>query len=172
MACRHDTHGHRPESPALGHRLGRWLTFNAVGAAGMGVQLLALVALTDGWRLDYRLATALAVEVSILHNFAWHERWTWRDRCQTGGRLRRLAAFNAANGLLSIGGNVVLTTWLVVSLGIHYVVANIVAVAACSIVTFLANDRLVFRSSPRSDSSTGSSGPPLPLSCPSAPTLS
>ena len=39
-----------------------WLKFNAVGIAGMGVQLLALIALTAGLELHYLVATLLAVE--------------------------------------------------------------------------------------------------------------
>ena len=55
----------------------RWLTYNAVGLVGMAVQLGALVALTELGRLNVLVATALAVETAILHNFVWHERWTW-----------------------------------------------------------------------------------------------
>ncbi len=28
----------------------------------------------------YLVATALAVEMAVLHNFFWHRRWTWADR--------------------------------------------------------------------------------------------
>ena len=67
--------------------LRRWLAFNAVGTMGVAVQLVALAALTEMAGLDYRIATVLAVETAILHNFVWHERWTWRDRApgSTGG---------------------------------------------------------------------------------------
>ena len=26
----------------------------------------------------------IAVEAAVLHNFGWHERWTWRDRPRAG----------------------------------------------------------------------------------------
>ena len=40
----------------------------------------------------------LAVEAAILHNFLWHERWTWSDRAAAGRRLDRLAAFQRHRG--------------------------------------------------------------------------
>lgn len=60
--------------------LRRWLAFNVVGSMGVVVQLLVLLTLTEVTGLDYLVATGLAVECAILHNFVWHERWTWRDR--------------------------------------------------------------------------------------------
>jgi len=126
-----------------------WLKFNAVGIAGMGVQLLALIALTAGLGLNYLMATFLAVETAVLHNFAWHERWTWveRTRFSTGGAISRLIRFHIANGLISIGGNLILV-WLFVSqLRLHYFLANLIAIGACSIMNFFASDRLVFKKS-------------------------
>jgi len=81
----------------------RWLTFNAVGAIGVAVQLAALGIFRGLLRLDYLIATALAVEAAVLHNFVWHERWTWRDRTgSSGGAAARLLRFNLSAGLVSI----------------------------------------------------------------------
>ena len=113
---------------------------------GVAVQLVALVVLTEAAGLDYRVATVLAVETAILHNFVWHERWTWRDR--RSGRSRawtRLAWFNLLTGTLSISANVVFTTLYVSTFGVHYALGNLMAIATCSLLTFIANDRLVFR---------------------------
>ena len=52
----------------VGHH---WLKFNTVGAIGIGVQLAALAALKSGLELNYLLATGLAVEAAVLHNFVW-----------------------------------------------------------------------------------------------------
>lgn len=126
--------------------LRRWLVFNTVGLVGVAVQLSALAAGTELLRLDYRAATALAVEAAIVHNFAWHERWTWRDRhVGRRGRWIRLARFNAVSGTVSITANVVFTALYVTMFGVHYLCANLMAIASCSLVNFLANDRLVFR---------------------------
>ncbi len=122
-----------------------WLRFNTVGIVGFAVQLLALAVLKSGLRLDYRIATVLAVEIAVLHNFVWHERWTWVERTRRAtGTLRRLVRFHLANGLISIAGNLGLTWFFVSQLHLHYFLANIIAIGTCSIVNFLASDRLVF----------------------------
>ena len=58
----------------------RWLKFNLVGGMGIAVQLLMLVVLKSGLHIHYLVATALAVEAAVVHNFLWHERFTWADR--------------------------------------------------------------------------------------------
>jgi len=58
----------------------RWLKFNLVGGMGMVVQLFVLVLRKAGLHVDYLIATALAVETAVVHNFLWHERVTWADR--------------------------------------------------------------------------------------------
>ncbi len=125
----------------------RWLTYNSVGVMGTGVQLATLMTLIEALDLNYLVATAIAVETAILHNFVWHERWTWGDRVggRASGRWRRLAWFNLVSGTLSISGNVVLTGVYVTAFDVHYAVANLMAIASCSLLTFLANDRFVFR---------------------------
>jgi len=93
----------------------RWLKFNAVGAAGIVVQLALLALLAKGLGVNYLLATALAVEAAVIHNFFWHQRFTWADRASSGTResLGRFLRFNLTNGGLSILGNLVLMRLLV-----------------------------------------------------------
>ena len=129
--------------------LGRWLKFNLVGAFGTAVQLGMLVLLKSVLHMNYLLATALAVEISVLHNFVWHERYTWPDRALVGwrGRLRSLAAFHLTNGLVSIVGNVLLMRLFVGQLRIPYFVANVLAIAMCGLANFVLADRVAFRNS-------------------------
>jgi len=58
----------------------RFVRFNVVGVMGVAVQLAALMLLVSGLGVHYLPGTAIAIELSVLHNFLWHERWTWRDR--------------------------------------------------------------------------------------------
>jgi putative flippase GtrA len=124
-----------------------WLKFNAVGIIGIGVQLLALAILTSGLKINYLVSTFLAVESAVLHNFVWHERWTWVERTQqtAGGTAGRLVRFHLTNGLISIGGNLLLMWVLVSQLHLHYFLSNLIAIGSCSVVNFFASDRLVFR---------------------------
>lgn len=131
--------------PAMVFR--RWLTFNTVGAFGIVVQFTVLLVLTGWLGLNYLIGTLLAVEAAVLNNFIWHERWTWADCTSNdrGGMLRRLWRFHLANGLFSLVGNLLLMRVLVGMLGMHYAVANALAIAACSTLNFIASDRFVFK---------------------------
>jgi putative flippase GtrA len=127
-------------------RLLRWTKFNAVGGIGIGVQLAALAVFRSWLKLDYLLATGLAVEVAVLHNFLWHERFTWADRpsARRVQSLVRLMKFNLSNGAVSLAGNLGLMWVLVGGLKVHYVVANCFAIGVCSVVNFWLGDRFVF----------------------------
>jgi putative flippase GtrA len=127
----------------------RWCKFSLVGAMGIVVQLGTLALLTTAG-VEYLLATAVAVEAAVLHNFAWHQNFTWNDR--RGGILGRLARFHLTNGAISILGNIVLMRLLVGYCGLPALPANLGSIAVCWLANFLAADRVVFlrRSTPES----------------------
>src|SRR4029077_18148314 len=89
------------ESEAIRRTGIRWMKFNAVGAGGILVQLGALTMLKSRLQLEYLFATALAVEAAILHNYLWHERFTWRDRVSANS-WSRLAKFNFPSGFFFV----------------------------------------------------------------------
>ncbi len=135
----------------------RWLKFNTVGALGIGVQLAVLLVLKSGFHLSYLPATALAVEAAVIHNFLWHERYTWADRVQPSWRksLPRLLGFNLTTGGVSIAGNLALMK-LMVGVGHgNYLVANGIAIALCSLANFLVSEVWVFD---EGESATSKSG--------------
>jgi putative flippase GtrA len=125
----------------------RWLKFNGVGALGIVVQLAALAALKNGLHLNYLWATGFAVETAVLHNFVWHERFTWKDRAggEARERLMRLGRFHLGNGLVSIAGNLALMGVLVGRLHMRLLLANGIAIAVCSLLNFAAGEWFVFR---------------------------
>jgi putative flippase GtrA len=122
------------------------LTFNAVGALGIAVQLSVLLGLKTGFHLSYLLATAFAVEAAVVHNFLWHERYTWADRVQPSWRrsLPRLLRFNLTTGGVSIAGNLALMKVMVGCGHVNYLLASGVAIALCSLVNFLVSEEWVF----------------------------
>lgn len=121
----------------------RWLKFNAVGALGIVVQLGMLFLLTSILELNYLVATVFAVEAAILQNFFWHESFTWGDR-RSRNRLQRLLKFNLTTGTVSIGGNLITMKLLVRIAGLNYLFANLLSIAACSLLNFVIADRAIF----------------------------
>ena len=134
--------------PAIGVTFRRLAKFNIVGLAGIVVQTVVLAVLIRAAKMNYLIATAIAVEAAILHNFFWHHRWTWGDRNHRNFSLlylvARLLRFNLTTGLVSILGNLVFTGIFVGIAGLSPVPANLIAIAMCSIINFLVNDRFVF----------------------------
>ena len=124
----------------------RWLKFNFVGGIGIGVQFGALFLLKSVLNFDYMFATALAVEAAVVHNFVWHEQFTWANRLKASWRwsIPRFVKFHLTVGAVSILGNLALMNVLVGYGGMNYLVANALAIAFCSLANFLVNERWVF----------------------------
>jgi len=124
-----------------------WIKFNVVGLLGFGLQSATLFILTHTvYSISYLAATAVAVELAVLNNFDWHQRWTWKDRPAEAKKetWRRLAKFNVTTGLVSLVGNLVLMSILVGRLGLPVTGANVITVAACSVLSFFLADRIAF----------------------------
>lgn len=123
----------------------RFIKFSAVGVIGIGVQLAMLSSLTR-CGVNYLLATALAVESAVLHNFCWHRHFTWEDRPGSGWRVAfaRLLRFHVSNGAISLLGNLLMMRVLVGSVKLPAVFANLLSIAVCGSANFVAGDRWVF----------------------------
>jgi putative flippase GtrA len=126
----------------------RILRFYVVGGIGVAVQLAVLGTLTHGFGVNYVLATIAGVETAIIHNFLWHDRWTWGCRIYANptreSRLRRFWKFNGSTGVIAIVTNAIMTPILVELAGISPMVANLIAIASGSAATFLASNNFVF----------------------------
>jgi putative flippase GtrA len=144
----------------------RWFKFNLVGAMGIAVQFAALFLLKGVLHFNYLVATAIAVEVAVLHNFVWHERFTWADRTmsdrtksdpktldqmvpglpqwQWRRSLSRLLRFHLSNGFVSIVGNLTLMKVMLGRGHMNYLLANAIAIAWCSLANFLVSETWVF----------------------------
>jgi len=146
---------------------GRFGRFILVGLLGAALQVLLILLFTKHFNILGALATPIAVEITIVHNFVWHERFTW-IRVPTltdgapGGRghrsirqvARRLWRFHAGNGLISLAGNTILMYGLVECLEVPIVPATLAAIASLAFVNFLVADRWVFAHASAHDGSS------------------
>lgn len=139
-------------------KLLRWCKFNLVGGIGIVLQFAALFLLQSVLHLNYLTATAIAVEAAVVHNFVWHEKFTWVDRIKgreaesdgtnnlksRGRSLQRLVRFYLSNGAVSILGNLILIRVMVGQCHMNYLLANVVAITVCSLANFLLSETWVF----------------------------
>lgn len=132
---------------ALKSTLIHWLKFNLVGIIGAIVQLTALALFNRLLRGHYLLATIAALELTLLHNFVWHLRFTWRN--QSGLTLKRLLHFHLSNGLVSLAGNLILMRLLVSHAHLPLLAANAIAIVCCSFVNFLLSHFWIFATQPK-----------------------
>jgi putative flippase GtrA len=127
----------------------RWLKFNFVGGLGIGVQFGVFALLVSVLKVNYLIATPLSVEAAVLHNFVWHERFTWKERTKDAPRprdvARRLLRFHLGNGIISILGNVALMRVFVGMLHLNPYLSTGLSIAICSLLNFAASEWFVFR---------------------------
>lgn len=138
----------RVETPAWIRLGGRFLKYNLVGALGLTLRLSVAILLHELIGLGYLLATSVAVEITMLHNFLWHLHWTWSDRCagNTWSEIAlRLFRFQFSNGAIALTVNFFVMRILVGEIGMGYLPANLIAIAVTGIINFLVANFLVFQ---------------------------
>jgi dolichol-phosphate mannosyltransferase len=116
--------------------------FAAVGVTGALVNTFALWTLVDVLGSPLLLAACLATQVSTGWNFALIDRLVYRgpkDRAP----WQRLLGFAVVNNLALLA-RLPLLGWLVRSVGVNYLIANIVTLLAAFVVRFLLSDRFLF----------------------------
>ena len=129
----------------------RFIKFGMVGASGTVINVAVLylaqeyllVGIAD-FRTRLNFSIAMAITLATINNFYWNRRLTWRDRKH---QVNRSALFLFSRYVMAAGVAIVvqslLTKWL--SLHLHYLIANLVAIALASLFSFVANDRMTFR---------------------------
>jgi dolichol-phosphate mannosyltransferase len=125
----------------------RFLRFCLVGGSGVVVNMgvLALLVSVGGW--SPLLAAPVATEMAILNNFALNDRWTFGDRRGTNRWYGRLLRYNG----ITTGGLVISVATLAVLprlLGLHYLVANLIAIGAGVVWNYSMNAWLTWMRNP------------------------
>lgn len=88
------------------------IKFLSVGALGTVVNLGVLYVLRYVFDLKHVIASAIAMEVSVINNYVFHEHWTFRER-REGSWLYRLIKFHLTTSLA-------ITTQYITSQILHY----------------------------------------------------
>ena len=134
----------RMETGAAGwHRAIAAGRFGLVGLSGLVVNQAMLAGFVELGGIGYALASILATQGSTTWNFALTDLWVFRKE-RTGSALRRFGLFAAMNNAALLL-RVPLLVWLVTSLGLHYLTANLVTLVLLFVLRFALSDRLIWR---------------------------
>src|SRR5262245_42213227 len=107
----------------------RLLRFGVVGASGVGVNMGVLILLSEAFRIPYALSGLIAIEFSILSNFALNNAWTWSDR-RTTPLHQRLIRYHLVAGATAMIANWSLLVFLTELIGLDYRLSNFIGIAA------------------------------------------
>jgi dolichol-phosphate mannosyltransferase len=137
--------------------LSRFVRFGIVGGSGVLVDMAALYLLHDPTRLALPLVLAkvLSAQLAMINNFIWNEAWTFADRLDASTPSARAARFLKFE-LICLAGlaiNLGVLTLCVRRLGLHYLVANLIAIGISTAWNFLVNLRFNWSSRARAEAS-------------------
>lgn len=124
----------------LAHRFQKFLI---VGFIGLAVNQGLLVLLHQVFDFSLRIASPVAIFVSMLVTFSLNERWTWHDRGR-GPLLHRVLAYFPIN-LIGLLINFGILTLLVDRWDVHYFLANLIGAGAAAVWNFSLNHRITWR---------------------------
>lgn len=123
-----------------GSGTGQALRFAVVGGLGAAVNMALLYLLHRWIRMPLPTASALAVELAVVHNYLLNDRWTFAVRAPS---VRRFMKFNLSM-LGGLGVNV-LAVWSLAGIGMHFLLANGLGIGAGFAFNFAVSTAWVWR---------------------------
>lgn len=112
--------------------------FAAVGGSGILVNLMSLYLIVDGAGINYLLGGVIAIEISILWNFAFNDGWTFATMRNKPFK-KRLVTFHA----VSVGGMIInlVVLGILTTLGVWYLLSELIGIFVAFAWNFVVNRR-------------------------------
>jgi len=128
------------------HKSKEFIKFGIVGATGVLVNMGILIFLTRGMHLSLELASPVAIETSIITNFILNNLWTFKARSKKDSILKRFTRFHIVSFTAGIVNYIVLLM-LTYGLGVFDLLANLIGIAAATVVNYILNSRWTWKRS-------------------------
>ncbi len=128
----------------------RFIKFGSVGFSGTFVNLGVLYLgqefvfeAIESSQTRLSLSLALAIFCATVSNFSWNRIWTWADRKE---EIEKHFFLQLGQYFIACWAAIVIQFVLtkVIAIYLHYLAANVIAIAASSVVNFLVNDVWTF----------------------------
>jgi putative flippase GtrA len=120
----------------------QFVRFAAVGASGYAVNLVAFALCVHAIGIDYHVAAVIAYAISVLNNFWLNRHWTFDAKHDHAGH-QALRFF--AVSLVTFGFTYVILISLVSGTGMEKVVAQAIAIAAGTPLSFIGQKLWSFK---------------------------
>jgi putative flippase GtrA len=114
--------------------------FSVVGAGGIAVNNTVLFLLHGVLGIALLVATVVAVEAAIVHNYVLHELWTFKGKRLSARRFAHFSLVTLIAFVINVGIVQVLA-WI----GLFYLLANLVGIGAGFAVNLAASSMWIWR---------------------------
>jgi dolichol-phosphate mannosyltransferase len=138
------------------HKSREFLKFCIVGTSGVFVNMGLLILFTRMFGLLIEYASPIAIELSIISNFVLNNIWTFRTRLVKTSLLKRLLRFHIVAFSAGIVNYIILLS-LHYGLGFMDIIANLIGIAAATIVNYVLNSRWTWKKYSERDEFAGNS---------------
>ncbi len=125
----------------------RFITFTFVGISGIVVNNAILYYAKEYLYVPIAIASLIAIQIAIFNNFIWNRKFTWTDRAMKGFQAIKTGLIKFTLVSWIAGG----LNWVILLLlhhysGLHYILANLIAILMASVLNYFLNDLWTFRS--------------------------
>jgi len=121
--------------------------FCVVGTSGVFVNMGLFILLTRVFGIVLEYASPVAIEISIISNFILNNIWTFKSRSGGSSLLKRFFRFHIVSFFAGIVNYITLLSF-VYGLGLIDVIANLIGIAAGTIVNYVLNSRWTWKKYP------------------------
>jgi len=121
-----------------------FIKYGIVGISGTIISMSVLYTLTDIFNIYYLISGLIAIEISLLNNFFWNDRWTFLHNNNMNSVHIRLIDYHIvslAGALINIMFLYILTSWI----GLYYLLSNLIAIMGVFIINYIINTRITWK---------------------------
>ncbi len=119
------------------------IRFAIVGFIGIIINLFTLYSLVEFLKTNYLIASAIAIELSIINNFFLNNYWTFESRKIKTSVINLFLKFNLVS-LIALSANV-LVMHILVNMNYWYILAQFIGILVAFLINFIINNKWVFK---------------------------
>jgi dolichol-phosphate mannosyltransferase len=129
------------------HKSREFFKFCVVGTFGVFVNMGLFIIFTRLFDVVLEYASPIAIEISIISNFVLNNIWTFRARTVKSSLFKRFIRFHIVAFSAGVVNYITLLSF-VYGMGLMDVIANLIGIAAATVVNYVLNSRWTWKRYP------------------------